>query len=83
MKKDYFLARLLDDELAKIAMPEAFLTDQNHLASVKGILLVFNNAASIDLDDQYMARWKNIMISTGLFTEERVNEICVVEEVEI
>jgi hypothetical protein len=63
----------------KISSPELFVQDTMTLAQVKAVLLVFNAANEINLQDDSLNSFKAVMVGAGLFTQERVDEITAVE----
>ena len=77
LTKFEFLSLLTDEELVKIANPELFIQDVQVLAQVKAVLLVFNSSNEIDLNKS--EKFKVVMVASGLFTQERVDEICKID----
>jgi len=77
LTKFEFLSLLTDEELVKIANPELFIQDVQVLAQVKAVLLVFNSSNEIDLNKS--EKFKVVMVASGLFTQERVDEILLGE----
>jgi len=77
LTKFEFLSLLTDEELVKIANPELFIQDVQVLAQVKAVLLIFNSSNEIDLNKS--EKFKMVMVASGLFTQERVDEICKID----
>jgi len=77
LTKFEFLSLLTDEELVKIANPELFIQDVQVLAQVKAVLLIFNSSNEIDLNKS--EKFKVVMVASGLFTQERVDEILLGE----
>ena len=77
--KFQFLKRLTQEELVKISSPELFIQDVMTLAQVKAVLLVFNSANEINLQDDSLDGFKAVMAGAGLFTQERVDEITTIQ----
>jgi len=77
LTKFEFLSLLTDEELVKIANPELFIQDVQVLAQVKAVLLIFNSSNEIDLNKS--EKFKVVMVASGLFTQERVDEICKID----
>ena len=77
LTKFEFLSLLTDEELVKIANPELFIQDVQVLAQVKAVLLVFNSSNEISLNKS--EKFKVVMVASGLFTQERVDEICKID----
>ena len=77
LTKFEFLSLLTDEELVKIANPELFIQDVQVLAQVKAVLLIFNSSNEISLNKS--EKFKVVMVASGLFTQERVDEICKID----
>lgn len=78
LTKYQFRQRMTIQEKAKLEMLDSLLEGET-LAMVKAVLKDFDLAEEINLLDENIVGFKQIMLQSNLFTQERIDEICKVE----
>ena len=74
ISKFAFRQRMTIQEKAKLEMIDSLLEGEM-LATVKAVLKDFELAEMINLEDEGIEGFKRIMVASGLFTQERADEI--------
>ena len=78
ISKFAFRQRMTLQEKTKLEMLDSLLEGEM-LATVKAVLKDFEMAEMINLEDENMEGFKAVMVASGLFTQERVDEILLGE----
>lgn len=78
LTKYQFRQRMTIQEKAKLEMVDTLLEGEM-LEIVKAVLKDFDSAEEINLLDESIEGFKQIMVQSGLFTQERVDEITAIQ----
>ena len=78
ISKFAFRQRMTIQEKAQLEMIDSLLEGEM-LATVKAVLKDFELVEEVNLEDESIAGFKAIMVQSGLFTQERVDEICSIK----
>jgi hypothetical protein len=78
ISKFAFRQRMTIQEKAQLEMVDSLLEGET-LATVKAVLKDFDLVEEVNLEDSSIAGFKAIMVQSGIFTQERVDEITAIQ----